>query len=319
MKKLFLVAIFFCFPTFVFAQTYPVKPVTIVAPFSAGGSADLLARILSEKLTPVFNQPVVVENKVGAGGTIGANFVAKAPPDGYTLLLGVTATQTIAPSFYKSLPYNSEKDFKPIGLIAQIPVVFVINSELKINSAKDFVATAKKSGKVYSYASSGTGAIPHLTGELFQISTGIKLNHIPYKGAAPAMTDLISGRVDIMFDHLPTVLPHIKSGKLIPLAVAGSERAKALPEVPTLAEVGIAGVDVYSWFGLLAPAGTSDQISNQLNQEIQKIQKMDDVKAKLANMGAEPVVMSSDNFKKLIDSDIKKWSKLIKTTGIQSE
>ncbi len=319
MKKLFLVAIFFCFPTFVFAQTYPVKPVTIVAPFSAGGSADLLARILSEKLTPVFNQPVVVENKVGAGGTIGANFVAKAPPDGYTLLLGVTATQTIAPSFYKSLPYNSEKDFKPIGLIAQIPVVFVINSELKINSAKDFVATAKKSGKVYSYASSGTGAIPHLTGELFQISTGIKLNHIPYKGAAPAMTDLISGRVDIMFDHLPTVLPDIKSGKLIPLAVAGSERAKALPEVPTLAEVGIAGVDVYSWFGLLAPAGTSDQISNQLNQEIQKIQKMDDVKAKLANMGAEPVVMSSDNFKKLIDSDIKKWSKLIKTTGIQSE
>jgi len=319
MKKLFLVAIFFCYPTFVFAQTYPVKPVTIVAPFSAGGSADLLARILSEKLTPVFNQPVVVENKVGAGGTIGANFVAKAPPDGYTLLLGVTATQTIAPSFYKSLPYNSEKDFKPIGLIAQIPVVFVINSELKINSAKDFVATAKKSGKVYSYASSGTGAIPHLTGELFQISTGIKLNHIPYKGAAPAMTDLISGRVDIMFDHLPTVLPHIKSGKLIPLAVAGSERAKALPEVPTLAEVGIAGVDVYSWFGLLAPAGTSDQISNQLNQEIQKIQKMDDVKAKLANMGAEPVVMSSDNFKKLIDSDIKKWSKLIKTTGIQSE
>ena len=319
MKKLFLVAIFFCYPTFVFAQTYPVKPVTIVAPFSAGGSADLLARILSEKLTPVFNQPVVVENKVGAGGTIGANFVAKAPPDGYTLLLGVTATQTIAPSFYKSLPYNSEKDFKPIGLIAQIPVVFVINSELKINSAKDFVATAKKSGKVYSYASSGTGAIPHLTGELFQISTGIKLNHIPYKGAAPAMTDLISGRVDIMFDHLPTVLPHIKSGKLIPLAVAGSERAKALPEVPTLAEVGIPGVDVYSWFGLLAPAGTSDQISNQLNQEIQKIQKMDDVKAKLANMGAEPVVMSSDNFKKLIDSDIKKWSKLIKTTGIQSE
>lgn len=319
MKKLFLVAIFFCYPTFVFAQTYPVKPVTIVAPFSAGGSADLLARILSEKLTPVFNQPVVVENKVGAGGTIGANFVAKAPPDGYTLLLGVTATQTIAPSFYKSLPYNSEKDFKPIGLIAQIPVVFVINSELKINSAKDFVATAKKSGKVYSYASSGTGAIPHLTGELFQISTGIKLNHIPYKGAAPAMTDLISGRVDIMFDHLPTVLPHIKSGKLIPLAVAGSERAKALPEVPTLAEVGIAGVDVYSWFGLLAPAGTSDQISNQLNQEIQKIQKMDDVKAKLANMGAEPVVMSSDNFKKLIESDIKKWSKLIKTTGIQSE
>jgi len=319
MKKLFLVAIFFCFPTFVFAQTYPVKPVTIVAPFSAGGSADLLARILSEKLTPVFNQPVVVENKVGAGGTIGANFVAKAPPDGYTLLLGVTATQTIAPSFYKSLPYNSEKDFKSIGLVAQIPVVFVINSELKINSVKDFVATAKKSGKVYSYASSGTGAIPHLTGELFQISTGIKLNHIPYKGAAPAMTDLISGRVDIMFDHLPTVLPHIKSGKLIPLAVAGSERAKALPEVPTLAEVGIAGVDVYSWFGLLAPAGTSDQISNQLNQEIQKIQKMDDVKAKLANMGAEPVVMSSDNFKKLIDSDIKKWSKLIKTTGIQSE
>ena len=319
MKKLFLVAIFFCYPTFVFAQTYPVKPVTIVAPLSAGGSADLLARILSEKLTPVFNQPVVVENKVGAGGTIGANFVAKALPDGYTLLLGVTATQTIAPSFYKSLPYNSEKDFKPIGLVAQIPVVFVINSELKINSAKDFVATAKKSGKVYSYASSGTGAIPHLTGELFQISTGIKLNHIPYKGAAPAMTDLISGRVDIMFDHLPTVLPHIKSGKLIPLAVAGSERAKALPEVPTLAEVGIPGVDVYSWFGLLAPAGTSEQISNQLNQEIQKIQKMDDVKAKLANMGAEPVVMSSDNFKKLIDSDIKKWSKLIKTTGIQSE
>jgi len=319
MKKLFLVAIFFSFPIFVFAQTYPVKPVTIVAPFSAGGSADLLARILSEKLTPVFNQPVVVENKVGAGGTIGANFVAKALPDGYTLLLGVTATQTIAPSFYKNLPYNSEKDFKPIGLVAQIPVVFVINSELKINSAKDFVATAKKSGKVYSYASSGTGAIPHLTGELFQISTGIKLNHIPYKGAAPAMTDLISGRVDIMFDHLPTVLPHIKSGKLIPLAVAGSERAKALPEVPTLAEVGIPGVDVYSWFGLLAPAGTSEQISNQLNQEIQKIQKMDDVKAKLANMGAEPVVVSSDNFKKLIDSDIKKWSKLIKTTGIQSE
>ena len=300
------------------AQPYPNKPVTLIAGFPPGGSADLLARLIAQKLSGPLGQTFIVENRVGAGGTIGAATVAKASPDGYTLFLGSTATQSIAPSIYKNLPYQSPQSFQPITMVAQIPVALVVNPDVKVTTAPELVILAKNVKEPLTYASSGVGAIPHLAGELFQKSTGIKLTHIPYKGAPLALTDLLSGRVDMMFDHLPTVLPNIRSGKLRTLAIAGNKRARALPNVPTLAEVGIVNAEVISWFGVLAPQGISTSITKRLNDEIMKILASDEVKNQLFEMGVEPFSLSTEEFSKFLDADIKKWAKLVKDTGAQA-
>jgi len=300
------------------AQPYPNKPVTLIAGFPPGGSADLLARLIAQKLSGPLGQTFIVENRVGAGGTIGAATVAKASPDGYTLFLGSTATQSIAPSIYKNLPYQSPQSFQPITIVAQIPVALVVNPDVKVTTAPELVILAKNVKEPLTYASSGVGAIPHLAGELFQKSTGIKLTHIPYKGAPLALTDLLSGRVDMMFDHLPTVLPNIRSGKLRTLAIAGNKRARALPNVPTLAEVGIVNAEVISWFGVLAPQGISTSITKRLNDEIMKILTSDEVKNQLFEMGVEPFSLSTEEFSKFLDADIKKWAKLVKDTGAQA-
>jgi tripartite-type tricarboxylate transporter receptor subunit TctC len=245
--------------------------------------------------------------------------VAKAAPDGYTLLLCVTASQTIAPSIYKSLPYDAAKDFKPVALVATIPVTLVVHPSVAANNARELVAVMKAAGAPMQYASSGNGAIPHLAGELFQLSQGVKLVHVPYKGAPLAMSDLLSGRVQLMFDNLPTVLAHIRSGKLRALAVAGAKRAKALPDLPTLAEAGVPNVEVGSWFGVLAPAATPDAIVATLTREIGKALAADDAKARLEAMGAEPAYLAPDEFAKLIRSDTDKWAKLVKATGAQAD
>ncbi|MDO9217686.1 MAG: tripartite tricarboxylate transporter substrate binding protein [Lacisediminimonas sp.] len=298
-------------------DAYPSKkPVTIVAGFPAGGAADQLARLFAQKFSIAFNQSFVVENKAGAAGTIGAAFVARAPADGYTLLMGVTASQSIAPSIYKGLSYQPEKDFQAVSLVAQIPVALVVTSAVKAKTPRDFVSEAQARANPFSFASSGTGAIPHLTGELFQKATGAKLLHVPYKGAAPAMSDLLAGRVDVMFDHLPSVLPHIRSGKLRPLAIAGAQRASALPELPTLAELGVPGVEVSSWFGLLAPAGTPMPVVEALQAEVVKILATPEAKAQLQAIGADPVGNSPAEFSRIISADVKKWAALVKATGV---
>ncbi len=302
-----------------FAQPYPSKPVKIIAGFPPGGAADLLARVMADKLSTAMGQPFVVENRPGAGGTIGADAVAKATPDGYTLLLGVTASQTIAPAIYKSLPYDAAKDFRPVALVATIPVALVVNPSVPAHNARELVAVAKAAPAPMQFASSGNGAIPHLAGELFQLSQGVKLQHVPYKGAALAMSDLLSGRVQLMFDNLPTVLTHIRSGKLRALAIAGNKRARALPDLPTLAEAGVPNVEVGSWFGVLAPGGTPDAIVAVLSREVAKAVAADDAKARMEAMGAEPAFMPPEEFSKLIRAETDKWAKLVWATGAQAD
>ena len=301
------------------AQTYPSKPVKIIAGFPPGGAADLLARVVADKLSALLGQTFVVENRPGAGGTIGADAVAKAAPDGYTLLLGAAASQTIAPAIYKSLPYDAAKDFKPVALVATIPVTLVVHPSVAANNVRELVAVMKAASAPMQYASSGSGAIPHLAGELFQLSQGVKLVHVPYKGAPLAMSDLLSGRVQLMFDNLPTVLAHIRSGKLRALAVAGAKRARALPDLPTLAEAGVPNAEVGSWFGVLAPAGTPDAIVGALTREIGKALAADDAKGRLDAMGAEPTYLTPEEFARLIRADTEKWARLVKATGAQAD
>ena len=301
------------------AQTYPAKPVKIIAGFPPGGAADLLARVVGDKLSALLGQTFVVENRPGAGGTIGADAVAKAAPDGYTLLLGAAASQTIAPAIYKSLPYDAAKDFKPVALVATIPVTLVVHPSVAANNVRELVAVMKAASAPMQYASSGSGAIPHLAGELFQLSQGVKLVHVPYKGAPLAMSDLLSGRVQLMFDNLPTVLAHIRSGKLRALAVAGAKRARALPDLPTLAEAGVPNAEVGSWFGVLAPAGTPEAIVGALTREIGKALAADDAKGRLDAMGAEPTYLAPEEFARLIRADTEKWARLVKATGAQAD
>ncbi len=306
-------------PLFANAQAYPVKPVRIIAAFPPGGAADLLARVVADKLSSSLGQSFVVENRPGAGGTIGADAVAKSTPDGYTLLLGVTASQTIAPAVYKKLAYDPARDFRPIALVATIPVALVVHPSIAANNARDFVAVAKAASPPLQFASSGSGAIPHLTGELFQLSQGLKMQHVPYKGAPLAMSDLLAGRVQVMFDNLPTVLPHIRSGKMRALAIAGSKRAKALPDLPTLAEAGVTGVEVSSWFGVLAPAGTPDAVVSVLARELAKAVLADDAKARMEAMGAEGAYQPPEAFAALIRTETDKWAGLVKAAGATAD
>jgi tripartite-type tricarboxylate transporter receptor subunit TctC len=301
------------------ADGYPSKPVRIVVGFPPGGAADLIARLAAERLGTAYKQSFVVENRPGAGSTIGAAVVAHAPADGYTLLLGVTASQTIAPSIYSSLPYNAAKDFAPISLLATIPVALVENPAVPARDAKEFVEYARKANPPLAFASSGIGAIPHLTAEIFQRAENVKMLHVPFKGASPAMTELLADRVQVMFDHLPSVLPSIRAGKLRVLGIAGTQRAAALPDVPTLAEAGVPGVAVRSWFGLLAPAGTPTAIVDKLNQELRAQFATPEAVQALAAMGAEPTTSTPQGFADIIGADTKQWADIVHATGVKAE
>ena len=301
------------------AAVFPTKPMRIVAGFPPGGAADLLARVVAERLGSIYSEPVVVDNKPGAGGTVAAGFVSKSPPDGHTLLLGVTASQTIAPAIYPSLAYSAQSDFAPVTLLAQIPVALVVHPSIAARNPKELVALARLSSPQLAFASSGSGAIPHLTAELFKASQSVQMVHVPYRGAAPAMTDLLSGRVPVMFDHLPSVLPHIKSGRLRALGVAGSTRAQALPDLPTLTEAGIAGVEVSSWFGLLAPAGTPQAVVKQLHEDVAAQLQLPDVATRIALLGAERMTSTPDAFAAVIRADSVKWARIVKATGARAD
>jgi len=298
------------------AADWPVRPVSIVVPFPAGGTTDMLARSLAEQLSQRIGQTVIVENKPGAGATIGADYVAKAKPDGYTLLMGAVH-HTIATSVYPSLSYDFQKDLTPVSPVAMVPNVLVINADrTPANSVAELVALAKQSSRELSYGSNGYGTAQHLIGTQFQTRTGTTLLHVPYKGSGPLTTDLLGGQIDMSFDTLATVLPHIRSGKLRALAMTTATRATALPDVPTLAEAGLDGFDIGTWFGVLAPANTPAAIVERLSRDITAIVTRDDFGQRMITAGADPMSSTPQAYAQRIDAETKRFAQLVKQHGI---
>jgi tripartite-type tricarboxylate transporter receptor subunit TctC len=301
-------------------SAWPNKPVRIVVPFAPGGTTDILARAVAPELAKAFGQPFVVDNRAGAGGNVGADLVAKAPADGYTLLMGTVGTHGINKALYAKMPFDPQKDFAPITLVAGVPNVMVMNTEkaakLGINSVADFVKYAKANPGKLSMASSGNGTSIHLAGELFKSKNGIFMTHIPYRGSGPALLDMIGGNVDVMFDNLPSAMPQIKGGKLKAFAVTSAERSGAMPELPTIEEAGkLKGFEASSWFGLLAPAGTPPEIVSRIQQEVAKALATPAIKEKMLAQGAIPSGNTPQEFAKLIDSEITKWAQVVKASG----
>lgn len=297
------------------AQAWPAKTVTIVVPFPPGGTTDVLARAVANKLSPVLGQPVIVDNKPGAGATLGASLVAKAPADGYTLLMGAVH-HTIAQSVFKKLPYDFQKDFAPITTVAMVPNVLVVNAQNSATNVQDLVNVAKSAANKLSYGSNGNGTAQHMIGTQFQQITGAQILHVPYKGSAPLTTDLISGQVDMSFDTVTPVLPFIKEGRLRPLAVTTAKRSSALPDVPTLQEAGVPGIAIGTWFGLLAPAGTPARVVTRLNGELVKIIQSPDFKRQMLDIGAEPVGDKPEEMARQIKEETAKFASLIKAANI---
>ncbi len=300
------------------AQAYPTKPITLVVPFAPGGTTDVLARALGEKLQIVLGQSVIVENKPGAGSTLGADLVAKAKPDGYTLLMGAVH-HTIATSVYKKLNYSFEKDFAPITTVALVPNVWVVNTTTPAADVKAMVALAKAAKTPMTYGSNGMGTAQHLIGTQVAGMTGTELVHIPYKGSGPLTTDLIGGQVNMSFDTITPVLPHIKAGKLKALAVTTGKRSSALPDVPTLDEAGLKGFDLGTWFGVLAPAGTPKDVVTRLNTEMVKIIHSPEFRQRMQEIGAEPIGNTADEMAKQIASDTSKYATLVKNAKVVLE
>jgi tripartite-type tricarboxylate transporter receptor subunit TctC len=303
------------------AETYPSKPIKIVVPFAPGGTTDLLARAVGAELQKSMGQSVIIDNRPGAGGNIGADVVAKSPPDGYTLLMGTVGTHAINQSLYPKMPFDPIKDFTPVSLVASVPNVMVVNKEFaaknNITDVKGFIAYAKAHPGKLNMASSGNGTSIHLAGELFKNTTKTYMVHVPYRGSSPALTDLMAGQADVMFDNLPSALPFIKGGRLLPLAVTSSKPSAALPGVKPLASYGgeLAGFEASSWFGLLAPAGTPKEIVNKLQQEIAHSLSTPAVKEKMISQGADPVGGTPEQFAAHIQAETKKWTKVVKESG----
>jgi tripartite-type tricarboxylate transporter receptor subunit TctC len=297
------------------AQDYPSKPVKLVVPFPAGGSVDAVARILGQKLSLKLGQQFVIENRPGAGGNIGSDFVAKAPRDGYTLLLAGVSSHAINPSLYAQLPYDAVKDFTSICLVYSLPNVLVVNPSIQAKSVQELVALAKAKPASLTFASSGNGTTLHLSGELFKRMAGVDIVHVPYKGNAPAVTDLIGGQVNLMFDNINNSLPHIKSGKLRALAVTGSIRSKVLPEIPTLAESGFRGFSILSWGGVFGPAGLPRPVVDRLNTAINDALRDKQLRELLASEGIEVQGDTPEEFHAFLLGEISRWSKLVKESG----
>jgi tripartite-type tricarboxylate transporter receptor subunit TctC len=306
-------------PLPLFAQSWPTKPVKIVVPFAPAGTTDILARALAPELSKAFGQPFVIENKPGAGGNLGADQVAKST-DGHTLLMGTVGTHAINPALYAKMPYDHVKDFVPVTLVAGVPNVLVMNpakaEALGIQGVPDLIRVARASPGKLNMASSGNGTSIHLAGELFKSMTGTYMVHFPYRGSGPALLDLLGGNMDLMFDNLPSAMPHIKAGKLKALAVTSAERSAALPDLPTVAEAGpLKGFEASSWFGLLAPAGTPADVVNRVQQETAKALATPAMKERLLAQGAIPSGMSPADFAALIAAETKKWAAVVKASG----
>lgn len=299
-----------------FAQTdYPNKPIRLIVPFPAGGGTDIYARLIANKLTERLKWIVIVDNKPGAGGNIGVDAAAKSPPDGYTIVIGQTSNLAINPSLYKKLPYDPLKDLTPIILVADSAMALVVPAQSPYKTLNDFVSAAKQKPGDVSFGYSGNGTVAHLTGVVFQSTSGIKLQHVPYKGAAQALTDLMGGSIESYMSSATTVVGHVRGGKLRALAVTGKKRLESMPEVPTIGESGYPGFDAVSWFGLLAPAGTPAAIIERINTEVNKILTLPDVKEKIASEGGEPIGGTPQEFARILAEELPRWAKLVKESG----
>jgi tripartite-type tricarboxylate transporter receptor subunit TctC len=305
-------------PGAVLAQGYPAKPIKIVVPFAVGGIADTFSRVIAQKVQEAWGQPVVVENKAGAGGNIGADLVAKSPPDGYTLVMGSIGTHAVNPHLVKDMPYDAQKDFVPIAHVLEAEGLLVVNPALAVKTVPELIAHLKAQPGKLSYASAGVGTASHLAGELFKNMAGVDMAHIPYKGNAPAITDVMGGQAHMIFATMPTVIQQAKAGRLRPIAVIGSARARALPETPTVAET-LSGFEVGNWVGLFAPAGTPAEIVRRWNAEVQRIMASADVQPRLEAEGARFVPTTPESFAAFQRGESARWGRMIREAGIRVE
>lgn len=310
-------ALAFALPTQ--AQDYPSRVITLVVPVPPGGAADFIARTLGQKLQDALGQPVVISNRGGASGTIASDNVAKAQPDGYTILLNSITTHGIGPHLYTSLPYDSVKDFAPIMLVAKLPLVMTLAAERPMKSVQEVIAFSKANPGKLSFASSGNGGAPHLSGELFKIVTGTQMLHVPYRGSGPAVVDVAAGRIDIMFDAIPSLLPMIQADKLRPLAAASAARNPILPNVPTFDELGIKGMEVSLWYGITGPAALPQPIVQKLNAELTKVLAMPDVQQAFARQGAIPAGGSPQEFAAFMRDESARWGEVVRKNNIKLE
>ena len=317
--KLAVVAAMLLLPAGVaLAQAYPNKPIRVIVPFPPGGSTDFLARIVGQKLTAAWGQQVIIDNRPGAGGTVGAAEAARAKPDGYTLLMGAVH-HTIASSAYAKLSYDFQRDFTPVTTVAIVPNVLVVNPAIPANNVKELIAYAKANPGKLTYGSAGMGTAHHLIGEQFNAQAGVDILHVPYKGSSPAVADLIGGQVSMMYDTIASCLPHIKSGKLRPLAVTTAARSASLPEIPTIAEAALPGFEVTTWFGFVAPAKTPPEIIAKLNAEIVKILQMPDTRERLLASGSEPVGNTPEQMGAQIARETAEFAKIVKKAKLVVE
>ena len=311
------IAALFC-ASLAFAQGYPNKPVHVIVPFTAGSATDILARTFGQKLSEMWGQPVVVDNRPGAGGTIGAGIVAKSAPDGYTLLVH-SAAFAYNPSIYSGLPYDTTKDFVEIAPLGGQPNVLVVAPSLGVKSVKELIALAKEKPGQLNYGSAGTGSGTHINGEKFKLAAGIDVVHVPYKGTPEALNDTLAGRVTYFFSPISAAIPNVREGKLVALGVSTAKRSSALPNVPTIAEAGLPGFDYNLWVGLFAPAGTPPDVVDKINKDVDRVLQLPDVKERLANLGAEAMPMTPGEFKKFVQIELEESAKVIKAAGIKAQ
>lgn len=297
------------------AQAWPTKPVHFVIPFPAGGSTDVVGRLIADRLAQSLKQPFVIENKGGAGGTIGSDFVAKAAPDGYTMILGTSSTHAIAPSLYSHLSYDPARDFVPVTLVGTATILLVVHPDVPARSVRELIALAKAKPGELTYASSGNGSVSHLTGAYFASAAGIDIRHIPYKGDTPMITDMVAGRVSMAFGTAVAFLPQVKSGKLVALAVTDAKPSPIAPDLPTVAASGLPGFEALQWFGLLVPAGTPHAIVERLATETTRILRTPEVRDRLQTLGIDVVASSPAEFAGFMRAETVKWAKIVKTSG----
>ena len=301
-----------------FAQAYPNKPLKFIVGFAPGGATDVVGRLMAKKLGDALGQPVIIENKAGGSSNIGAEAAARSAPDGYTFYVNAI-TNAINASLYSKLPFDFAKDFEPVALFAKVPNILVVHPSVPAKSLKELIDYARANPGKLSYASSGSGTSIHMCGELFKILAKVDLVHIPYKGSAPAMTDMIGGQVQVMFDNMPSALPHVKAGKLRALAVTSAQRSPSAPDVLTMGEAGLSGFDVQSWFGLMAPKGTPKEIIARLNTESNKALGSADIKERFMDLGAVPAPLSPEGYGEFIREEISRWAEVVKVSGAKVE
>ncbi len=304
-------------PSLATAQAYPAKPIRWISPWPAGGANDIFSRAIGQRIGESLGQQVLVDNRPGAAGTIGSDIAAKAPADGYTLVMGSSPTHAIAPALYPALPYDPLRDFSAVTLVGSVPNVLVLHPSVPAKTVKEFIAVAKARPGKLNFASTGNGTSQHLSAELFKFMAGLDMVHIPYKGTAPALTELVAGQVDLAFENMPALIPHIQAGRLRALAVTTTKRSAVMPELPTIAEAALPGYDASVWFGVFAPAGTPRPVVERLHGEILKALQTQDLKSRMVAMGTDVSGMGPDDFSAYVRKEIPKWANLVKAAGVK--